>query len=57
VLWNFDTNREFTTVNGTPGRGGSINGPATTVVNGMIYVNSGDYRSNVGNVLLAFGLD
>jgi len=57
VLWNYDTNREFNTVNGVPGHGGSINGPAAVLAGGMIYVSSGDYRSNVGNVLLAFGLD
>ena len=57
VLWTFDTNREFPTVNKVPARGGSINGPATVVVGGMIYVSSGDYRSNVGNVLLAFGVE
>jgi len=55
--WTFDTNRELPTVAGVPSRGGSINGPATTVVNGMLYVSSGDYRSNLGNVLLAFGVD
>jgi polyvinyl alcohol dehydrogenase (cytochrome) len=57
VIWHFDTNREFDTVNRIPGRGGSINGPATTVAGGMIYVSSGDYRSRTGNVLLAFGVD
>jgi polyvinyl alcohol dehydrogenase (cytochrome) len=57
VFWNYDTNREFTTVNGVPGHGGSINGPAAVVVGGMIYVSSGDYRSTVGNILLAFGVD
>jgi polyvinyl alcohol dehydrogenase (cytochrome) len=57
VLWNYDTNREFATVNGVPGHGGSINGPAAVIVGGMIYVSSGDYRSTVGNVLLAFGVD
>ena len=57
LLWTFDTNREFLTVNGVRARGASMNGPAPVVVNGMIYVNSGDYRARPGNVLLAFGLD
>jgi polyvinyl alcohol dehydrogenase (cytochrome) len=57
VLWDFDTNPEFPTVNGAPGHGGSINGPAAVVVDGWVYVSSGDYRSNFGNVLLAFSVD
>jgi polyvinyl alcohol dehydrogenase (cytochrome) len=57
VLWQFDTNREFLTVNGVRARGASLNGPAPVVVGGMMYVNSGDYRARPGNVLLAFGVD
>jgi hypothetical protein len=34
-------------------KGGSLNGPAPVVVNGTIYVSSGDYRGRPGNVLLA----
>lgn len=56
VLWDFDTNREFLTVNGVPARGASINGPAPVVADGMLYVNSGDYRARPGNVLLAFSV-
>jgi polyvinyl alcohol dehydrogenase (cytochrome) len=41
VVWQFDTNREFETVNGVKARGGSMNGPAPVVAGGMIYVNSG----------------
>jgi polyvinyl alcohol dehydrogenase (cytochrome) len=52
-LWEFDTNREFLTVNGVGAKGGSLNGPAPVVVNGTIYVSSGDYRGRPGNVLLA----
>jgi polyvinyl alcohol dehydrogenase (cytochrome) len=52
-LWEFDTNREFLTINGVRARGGSLNGPAPVVVNGFIYVSSGDYRGRPGNVLLA----
>jgi polyvinyl alcohol dehydrogenase (cytochrome) len=57
VIWSFDTNRSFETVNRVPAAGGSLNGPAPVVVDGMLYVNSGDYRSRTGNVLLAFGID
>ncbi len=57
VLWEFDTVREFTTVNRVPARGGSMDGPGPVVVNGMLYVPSGygNWGGNAGNVLLAFG--
>jgi polyvinyl alcohol dehydrogenase (cytochrome) len=57
VLWDFDTAREFTAVNGVGGaHGGSIDGPGPVIVNGMLYVNSGYARTGgmPGNVLLAF---
>jgi polyvinyl alcohol dehydrogenase (cytochrome) len=57
VLWEFNTNREFLTVNGVRAKGASINGPAPTVAGGMLFVGSGDYRSRSGNVLLAFGVE
>lgn len=57
IVWQYDTNREFLTVNGVRARGASLNGPAPVVVDGMMYVASGDYRARPGNVLLAFGLE
>ena len=59
VVWDYDTVREFTTVNGIPGRGGAINGPGATVAGGMLFVNSGYafFGQMPGNVLLAFGVD
>ena len=59
VVWQFDTNRDFETVNGVKAKGGAIEGPGTVVSGGMLYVNSG-YVSLIGrpgNVLLAFGVD
>jgi polyvinyl alcohol dehydrogenase (cytochrome) len=59
ILWQFDTNRLFETVNGVPANGGAIDGPGAAVAGGMLFVNSG-YISLIGrpgNVLLAFGLD
>jgi polyvinyl alcohol dehydrogenase (cytochrome) len=58
VLWQFDTNREFTTVNGVRASGGSIQGAGPTVAGGMLYVNAGygDHMGRPGNVLLAFGV-
>jgi len=58
IVWQFDTNREFQTLNGVKGKGGSMNGPAPVVAGGMLYVNSGygAFGARTGNVLLAFGL-
>jgi polyvinyl alcohol dehydrogenase (cytochrome) len=59
ILWQFDTNRKFDTVNGVPANGGAMDGPGAVVANGMMYINSG-YVSIIGrpgNVLLAFGVD
>lgn len=53
IVWDYDAVREYTTVNGIPGRGGSFAATGATVVDGMVYVNSG-YSSMPGNVLLAF---
>jgi polyvinyl alcohol dehydrogenase (cytochrome) len=59
ILWEFDTNRPFTTVNGEPARGASMIGPGAIVAGGMVYVNSGygAFGGRPGNVLLAFGLE
>jgi len=59
VIWDFDTAREFTTVNGVSGRGGAINGPGPTAVGGMLFVNSGyGFLGQMpGNVLLAFAAE
>jgi polyvinyl alcohol dehydrogenase (cytochrome) len=56
VLWDFDTDREFQTVNGIKGQGGSVDGPGAVVVKGMVFINSGYLRQSEmqGNVLLAF---
>jgi polyvinyl alcohol dehydrogenase (cytochrome) len=56
VIWDFDTARDFTTVNGVPGKGGALDGPGAIVANGMVLVNSGYTRQGgmPGNVLLAF---
>jgi polyvinyl alcohol dehydrogenase (cytochrome) len=56
VLWDFETMRDFDTVNGVKARGGSIDGPGPVVANGMVFVTSGYPRNGgvPGNVLLAF---
>jgi polyvinyl alcohol dehydrogenase (cytochrome) len=59
VLWQFDTNKEFSTVNGVKASGASIDGSPLIVADGMIYLNSGygGIAARPGNVLLAFGLE
>jgi polyvinyl alcohol dehydrogenase (cytochrome) len=58
VVWIYDTNRVFETVNGVKARGGGIVGPGPVVVDGMLYTNSGYglYGGQPGNVLLAFSV-
>jgi len=59
VIFDTDTAKDFTTVNGVKASGGSMNGPGSTIANGMLYVSSG-YGSlgfMPGNVLLAFSVD
>jgi polyvinyl alcohol dehydrogenase (cytochrome) len=57
MLWDFDTVAQtYSTVNGVPARGGSIDGAGPVIVGGMMFVNSGYPRNGgmPGNVLLAF---
>ena len=56
ALWDFDTAREYETVNGIKGKGGALDGPGAVVAVGMLFVNSGYARFGgmPGNVLLAF---
>ncbi len=59
LLWTFDTNRAFETVNGVRANGGAIDGPGPIVADGLLLVSSG-YVSLIGrpgNVLLAFGVE
>ena len=58
LLWDFDTERRYTTVNGVPATGGSIDGAGPVLAGGMLFVNSGYPRfgGTPGNVLLAFGV-
>jgi polyvinyl alcohol dehydrogenase (cytochrome) len=59
LLWDFDTMREFNSVNGAKSHGGSIDGPGPVVVNGMVFITSGYPRNGgvPGNVLLAFSAE
>ena len=59
IVWTFDTNREFPTVNRVKANGGSMNGPAPVAAGGLLYVSSGygSFGLRPGNVLLAFSVD
>ena len=59
ILWTYDSNREFQTVNNVKAIGGGLEGPGAVVSGGMLYFNSGygGFIGNPGNVLLAFGVD
>ena len=57
IIWEFDTFREFSTVNGMKARGGSMNGPGPVIAAGMLFVDSGYGSGLEGNVLLAFSVD
>lgn len=59
VIWDFDTVRDYETVNGVAGHGGSMDGPGPAIGGGMIFVNSGYVTAGgmPGNVLLAFSVN
>ena len=59
VIWDFDSESEFKTVNGVPGRGGSIDGPGPVISGGMLFMGSGYVGAGgaPGNVLLGLSVD
>ncbi len=59
VMWDYDTAKDFPTVNGIKGSGGSLDQGGATIVNGVVYINSGygQRYGQPGNVLLAFSVD
>jgi len=59
VVWDYDTERPYETVNGVEARGGSIDGPGPAIGAGMVFFNSGYPTAGgvPGNVLLAFSVD
>ncbi|HWE52998.1 MAG TPA: PQQ-binding-like beta-propeller repeat protein, partial [Bryobacteraceae bacterium] len=57
VIWEFDTVREYTGVNGVVAKGGSMGAAGPVVVDGMLFTGSGYVGVKAGmpgNVLLAF---
>ncbi|MBI4481069.1 MAG: PQQ-binding-like beta-propeller repeat protein [Acidobacteria bacterium] len=60
ILWEYDTVREYTTVNGVKAKGGSIDNGGVAVAGGMLYTNSGySHHGGIipGNVFLAFSIE
>ena len=59
ILWDTETAKDFATVNGVKASGGSLDQGGATIVNGVVYVNSGyaERTGQPGNVLLAFSVD
>src|SRR5262249_45929159 len=56
ILWDFDTLRDFPSVNGVKAHGGSMSGGGPTVLGNMLYVGSGyaALGGMGGNLVLAF---
>jgi polyvinyl alcohol dehydrogenase (cytochrome) len=59
IVWDFDTAKPLDTVNGGRAKGGALDGGGPTIVNGVLYTNSGYGRliGQPGNLLLAFTVD
>jgi len=59
IVWDFDTATTYPAVNGVKAQGGSVEGAATVVAGGALYVMSGyaSYGGGLGNALLAFTVD
>ncbi len=59
IVWDADTAKDFMTVNGIKASGGSLDQGGPTIVNGVVYINSGygQRSGQPGNVLLAFTVD
>ena len=59
ILWTYDTNPSFDTVNNVKANGGSLIGPGPVIAGGMLFVASGygSHSGRGGNVVLAFGVE
>ena len=56
IVWDFNTVRDYDTVNKVPAKGGSIDAAGPAIADGLVVTNSGYslWRGIAGNVLLAF---
>ncbi len=59
VIWDYDTEHEYQTVNGVAAKGGALNAGGPVIAGGLILINSGygQFGEAPGNVLLAFSVD
>jgi polyvinyl alcohol dehydrogenase (cytochrome) len=60
VLWEYNTIREFETVNRVAAKGGSMGAQGATIARGMVFVGSGYIgvqNGIAGNALLAFSTE
>jgi polyvinyl alcohol dehydrogenase (cytochrome) len=58
ILWDYDTAKDYRTVNQINASGGSLRAGGAIIVNGVVYVNSGAAdQGQPGNVLLAFSVN
>jgi polyvinyl alcohol dehydrogenase (cytochrome) len=59
ILWDYDTEQNFDTVNKVPAKGGSLDAGGPAIANGMVFTNSGygSFGGAPGNVLLGFSID
>ena len=57
VIWTYNADQPYETVNGVAAKGDRFNGPGPVVVGGMVFMNAGYNYLGLGtggNVLLAF---
>lgn len=59
VIWVFNANQAFETVNGVEANGASFDGPGPVIAGNMLYILSGNagFVGRPGNVLLAFEIE
>jgi polyvinyl alcohol dehydrogenase (cytochrome) len=57
IIWDYNTAKEYETVNHVPAKGGSLDGAGPAIAGGLLVTNSGYslWKGMPGNVLLAFG--
>jgi polyvinyl alcohol dehydrogenase (cytochrome) len=57
ILWQYNTARDYETVNGVAAKGGNMGQAGATIAGGMVFIGSGYGTGNggFGNALLAFG--
>jgi polyvinyl alcohol dehydrogenase (cytochrome) len=59
IIWDFNTNKEFVSVNGEIAKGGAIESDGPIIYDGHVIVNSGYSFGSMmpGNALLVFSTD